>query len=67
MTPGKIDVKYKKIVKDVGDTHLFTSAENSKVHYLVSLDRKYILSLSKKIKKFKIITLGELIEKLENR
>lgn len=59
--------KYRRIVKDFGDIHLFSSSEEIKADYLVSLDKKHILSLAKKIKKFKILTPGELIREIEKK
>ena len=63
--PEKEIRRYRNIVKDMGDIHLFTSSENLKTDYLVSLDKKHVLSLSKRIKKYKIISPGELIKRLE--
>lgn len=65
--PKKVSAKYEKIVKDIGDIHLFTSAEKLKVNYLVSLDKKHVLSLTDKVWGFKIASPGELIEKLEEK
>ncbi len=62
--PEKVGNKYFGMVKDLGDIHLFVSAEFLKVDYLVSLDKKHVLSLVGKIKKFGIVSPGELIEKL---
>jgi len=58
------NIKYRRIVKDFGDIHLFSSSEEIKVDYLVSLDKKHVLSLVKKIKKFKILSPGELIREI---
>lgn len=57
--------KYKNIVSDFGDAHLFASAQELKVDYLVSLDKKHVLSLKKKFRKPKIVNPGELIETLK--
>ena len=51
-----------KLVKDFGDIHLFESAESLRVDYLVSLDKKHVLSLARKVKSFKIVSPGGLIE-----
>ena len=63
--PLKLDQKFKKIVQDVGDIHLFTSAKDLKVDYLVSLDKKHVLSLKNKVKIFKVVSPGELIHLLQ--
>ncbi len=62
----KLASKYPKVVKDVGDVHLFTSAQQANCDYLVSLDKKHVLSLKTKVKKFIITSPAELIEKLSN-
>ena len=62
--PNKLATKYNKLVKDAGDLHLFTSTEAIKSDYLVSLDKKHVLSLSPKIKTFKILSPGEMIREL---
>ena len=64
--PKKEIRKYEKIVKDVGDVHLFTSSELANVDYLISLDKKHVLSLSKRIKKFKIMSPGEFIQSMKH-
>lgn len=64
--PNKIAEKYKRIVKDPGDIHLFTSTQEQKAHYLISLDKKHVLSLAGKIKNFRIYSPGEFIQELEN-
>jgi putative PIN family toxin of toxin-antitoxin system len=53
---------FKDIVLDEGDIHLLVSAKNVKANFLVSLDKKHILSLKNKIKDFKIVSPKELIE-----
>ena|SRR3989338_9476819 len=63
--PNKETVrKYNKIVIDEGDRHFFASAKQSKSRYLVSLDKKHVLSLKNKIKWTKIISPGKLITTL---
>lgn len=54
--------KYNSIVIYFGDAHVLASAEQAKTEYLVSLDQKHILILKDKIKVFKIVTPGELIQ-----
>lgn len=56
--------RYKKVVIDYGDTHLLASAKEIKADYLVSLDKKHILVLQKKIKEIKIVSPKQLIKKL---
>lgn len=60
--PKELGGKYTRLVKDFGDVHLLVSAESLGVDYLVSLDKKHVLSLAKKIKRFRIVSPGELIE-----
>lgn len=57
----KVGTKYQKYVHDIGDIHLFVSSEQSRADYLVSLDKKHVLSLSGKFNKFKIVSPGELL------
>jgi putative PIN family toxin of toxin-antitoxin system len=52
-----------KIV-DYGDAHVFASAREAKADFLVSLDKKHILSLKGKIKKIKIVNPEGLIKAL---
>lgn len=56
--------QYKKTVINEGDIHLFISAEESKSDYLVSLDKKHVLILQKRITLFRIVSPKELIENL---
>src|SRR3989338_97042 len=53
--------RYKRFVMDEGDIHLFVSAEQAKVDFLVSLDKKHVLILKEKVKKFTIVSPKELI------
>lgn len=55
-----IDI-YNNTVTDVGDCHLFASAEELGADYLVSLDKKHVLILKKRFKKLKIVSPAELI------
>lgn len=59
--PDKITAKYRKIIIDEGDIHLLESSKILKVDYLVSLDKKHILSLKNSVKDSKIVSPGELI------
>ena len=63
--PSKLNSKFEKMAVDSGDIHVLTSALETKSKYLVTLDAKHILSLSNKVKDFKIVTPGQLIKKLE--
>ena len=63
-SPPYLSEKYFKIAKDKGDIHLFTSAQMIGAEFLVSLDKRHVLSLANKIKDFKIFSPGELIEKI---
>lgn len=56
---------YNKIVIDQGDRHVLASAKEMGVDYLVSLDKKHLLSIRHKVKDFKIVSPKELIETLE--
>lgn len=57
--------KYYRAVIDYGDAHVLASAKQSKSDYLVSLDKKHLLSLQTKIKSFSIVSPGELIQKIQ--
>ena len=52
---------WKKVVSDWGDAHLLASAIKENCAFLVSLDKKHILSLKEKIKKITIVSPGELL------
>ena len=58
---------YSKIVNDPGDSHILASTYEAKTNYLVSLDKKHILSLKNKIKEFNICSPKELIEFLAEK
>ena len=53
--------KYNRIVIDEGDSHVLASCEEEKVKYLVTLDKKHLLTLKGKITGLEILTPGELI------
>jgi len=63
---GNIFRNYENIVKDLGDAHVLSSGKEVKADFLVTLDKKHLLSLKNKVKDFKIVTPGELIEKITN-
>lgn len=57
----KLINKYTSYVLDKGDVHVLASAKEMKVSYLVTLDKKHLLSIKNKIMDFQILTPGELI------
>lgn len=60
--PQKRTVRhYAHLVIDEGDAHVLAAAKEFQVDFLVSLDKKHILSLKKKIKDFQIVSPAELI------
>ena len=59
-----IVTKYNAIVIDEGDGHVLASCEESKIKYLVTLDKKHLLVLKEKIKGLEILTPGELLTEL---
>lgn len=64
--PSKVAIgNWIKVVLDPGDAHLFASAAKNKCDFLVSLDKKHVLSLKNKVDNLKIVSPAELIE-LEN-
>lgn len=56
--------EFNKIVVDVGDSHVLASALEVKADYLVTLDKKHILILKDRVKKFKVVSPAELIKLL---
>lgn len=61
--PGTALVKsFHKVSVDVGDSHVLASSKEQKTDFLVTLDKKHLLILKNKIKIFKIVSSGELIE-----
>ena len=63
--PGLKSVdKLSKTVADPGDAHLLASCQDIKADYLVSLDKKHILSLKTRVKRPRIVNPKELIERL---
>lgn len=55
---------YRNMVIDYGDIHLLVSAKEAKADFLVTLDKKHILILQKKIKEIKIVSPKQLLENL---
>ncbi|MBU1085406.1 MAG: putative toxin-antitoxin system toxin component, PIN family [Candidatus Beckwithbacteria bacterium] len=64
--PEPTVIKYYSTIIDYGDAHVLASAKQTKCQYLVSLDKKHLLSLQKKIKIYSIVSPGKLIETLSN-
>lgn len=61
--PGAALVKsFQKVSVDVGDSHVLASSQENKADFLVTLDKKHLLILQDKIKIFKIVSPGQLIE-----
>lgn len=54
-------VEFSKIVIDPGDAHVLASCSEAKADYLITLDKKHLLILQKKIRWMKIVSPGELI------
>lgn len=52
---------FKSVVIYFGDAHVLASADENRVDFLVTLDKKHLLILQKDIKQFQIVSPGELI------
>lgn len=66
--PQKSSVEnFKEVVVNLSDAHVLASADESKADFLVTLDKKHLLVLQEKIKRFKIVSPGRLIEMLGGR
>ncbi len=57
--------KFKGVVINFGDAHVLASSKEIKADYLVTLDQKHLLVLQDRIKEFKIVTPGQLINDLK--
>lgn len=57
--------KFRRAVKDFGDAHLLASAQQCEADFLVSLDKKHVLSLKTLLKHGKIVSPKTLIEEVE--
>lgn len=63
--PSAVLVKsFYKVSVNVGDSHVLASSKENKANFLVTLDQKHLLILQDKIKTFKIVSPGQLIELL---
>jgi len=60
--PSKLIDAYNKIVVDYGDSHVLAGAYQSKAEFLVTLDKKHLLTLEKKVKEMQIVSPKQLIE-----
>ncbi len=58
-------VMYFTKVIDHGDAHIFASSFQARARYLVSLDKKHILVLARRMKGLTIVTPGEFIDLFE--
>ena len=65
--PERLKKKYERVAIDLGDVHLFTSAEEVGADYLVSLDKKHVLALKGKVREVKVVSPGELVELFKRR
>ena len=59
---GKELKRFKKLVVDPDDVHILTSVKEVDADFLVTLDKKHILVLQKKIRWTKIVSSGELLK-----
>lgn len=57
--------RYKRLMLDEGDAHLFASYREAKCDYLVSLDKHHILKLKEKIKNVAIVSPADLLRLLK--
>ena len=57
--------RFNKLVIDPGDAHVLASGYEAKADFLVTLDKKHLLILQKKIKWVRIVSPGELIGNLD--
>jgi len=60
----KLVQKFNNVVTDLGDSHVLASYIETKADFLVTLDKKHLLILTKKIKGLKIVSPKQLIERL---
>lgn len=54
--------KFNTLVIDAGDAHVLASAKETHAQWLVTLDKKHLLILQKKIKWIRIVSPKELLE-----
>lgn len=63
--PKETVLRYKRLMLDEGDAHLFASYRKSKCDYLVSLDKHHVLALKGKLKGIIILSPAELLQLLK--
>lgn len=64
--PDEIVVnKFKKIIIDLGDAHILASAFETQTHFLVTLDKKHLLVLKDRVRKFNIVSPGDLVNRIK--
>lgn len=56
--------RYETKVLDLGEAHVLASTEEAQCQFLVTLDKKHLLVLQKKIRPFRIVSPAQLIESL---
>lgn len=56
--------RYKRLMLDEGDAHLFASYREAKCDYLVSLDKHHVLALKRKLPGCTILAPSELLQRL---
>lgn len=56
--------KFNSFIIDLGDSHVLASSFEAKADFLVTLDKKHLLILDKKIKGLRIVSPKQLIERL---
>lgn len=62
IAPQKEEIEFfRGIVTDFGDAHVLASCKEENAEFLVTLDKKHLLVLKNKVKIFKIVSPGELI------
>lgn len=55
---------FEKVVVDLGDAHILASCKGANADFLVTLDKKHLLTIKKKVKFVNIVSPKQLIEKL---
>ena len=58
----KMVTRCQKVIIDPSDAHVLASCYETKAYFLVTLDKKHLLILKKKIRMVKIVSPAELIE-----
>ncbi len=63
----KIVLNLTNLVIDAGDAHVLASAKETHAQWLVTLDKKHLLILQKKIRWIKIVSPKELLEQITKK